>query len=350
MIKLTDIVYYGNGFVATFDDNSVANTQFKVVDGKLTVLGLNPKQKAAMDAFNTSIDTSDPRFQGSPEAMRSMIEETIGSTPTEEAWANDYCYSFNGTEDTSISQAGRGQTGQTFSGAPTTNGYSVSFWMKFTDWAAAKWYELIVKVSAGSAWNSPRFEIFGKGANGGPVYSGHLRLVAREYATVGGPGPDVLSPHASLLDNTWQHFVITSTSTTTVGGDIKIYIDAGTSAIGVGAGLPQPLFDTVTVGCEVNAVNYTGPNSIFGPGFIDEIAIYNKALSASEVFDIYALGKAVDLKTTGPSSSLLTWYRFGDAPGDATQNGIIRDQKGIADLTMIEFPSGYGRVADGPSE
>ena len=81
MIKLTDIVYCGNGFVATFDDNSVANTQFKVVDGKLTVIGLNPKQKTAMDVFNNaSVDTSDVRFQG-PAAIIDLIETTTPATP-----------------------------------------------------------------------------------------------------------------------------------------------------------------------------------------------------------------------------------------------------------------------------
>jgi hypothetical protein len=62
MITLTNIVYQGNGYTATFDDGSVANGQFVVVNGVLTVLGVTPAQEAAIGIFNTNIDIPDSRY------------------------------------------------------------------------------------------------------------------------------------------------------------------------------------------------------------------------------------------------------------------------------------------------
>lgn len=60
-MKITDIVYHGNGATITFDDNSIAEGAYKYVGDELLIVGLNNAQKIALDVFisRNSTATSD---------------------------------------------------------------------------------------------------------------------------------------------------------------------------------------------------------------------------------------------------------------------------------------------------
>lgn len=59
---VTNVAFRGNGFTVTFDDGSVANGLFKVINGVLTIVGLTEAQEAAFETFSNAIDVIDPRF------------------------------------------------------------------------------------------------------------------------------------------------------------------------------------------------------------------------------------------------------------------------------------------------
>lgn len=44
-MNVTDIIYRGNGMTVTFDDGSVANCEYKVMNNELNIIGLNDRQK-----------------------------------------------------------------------------------------------------------------------------------------------------------------------------------------------------------------------------------------------------------------------------------------------------------------
>tara|TARA_B100000029_G_scaffold516741_1_gene633526 strand:- start:10562 stop:11680 length:1119 start_codon:yes stop_codon:yes gene_type:complete len=75
---------------------------------------------------------------------------------------------------------------------------------------------------------------------------------------------------------------------------------------------------------------FNGPAS-FMDVMVDEVSFWDKALSSSEVADIYNGGTPTDL--TG-SSDLVSWWRFGDDASDdfTGSTGQITDQVGSNDL------------------
>ena len=65
-------------------------------------------------------------------------------------------------------------------------------------------------------------------------------------------------------------------------------------------------------------------------GYMCDIAVWDKELSADEITEIYGAGKRVYLKGTTCRSNLLSWWMLGSDTRD-TYNGIIYDQQGSRD-------------------
>jgi len=124
--------------------------------------------------------------------------------------------------------------------------------------------------------------------------------------------------------DSWTHVAMVYESTTVA----KIYIgdtDVTPGSSG-GGGLSATLSNAGTF--KVGA--FTGPGS-FMDVMVDELSFWNKALSSSEVTDIYNGGTPTDL--TG-SSDLVSWWRFGDDASDdfTGTTGQITDVVGSNDL------------------
>ena len=71
-------------------------------------------------------------------------------------------------------------------------------------------------------------------------------------------------------------------------------------------------------------------------GNLDEISIWSKALSASEIADLYNSGVPTDLLTSAPAANLINWFRMGD-PGGTGSYPTISDAKGSIDMTMTNM-------------
>jgi len=99
-------------------------------------------------------------------------------------------------------------------------------------------------------------------------------------------------------------------------------------------------------------ISYTAPYTILGidasigalfafDGFIDEVSLWNKALTAGEVQEIfnstddYCYGGPSNLFQHSAVASLINWWRMGDEPGDALPAGPIIDLIGGINLTTI---------------
>lgn len=135
--------------------------------------------------------------------------------------------------------------------------------------------------------------------------------------------------NADLLKGSWHHIVFSwdkdldyTHSSTTYNGSLKIYIDgvlrnhgASTtpangqtgSATGIVGADSGTVFDSINIGARFNQSNDMDMN-------LDEWALFNTALSDSEVAEIYNSGVPADLSGF---SNLALWFRFGGV-GDAT--------------------------------
>lgn len=79
----------------------------------------------------------------------------------------------------------------------------------------------------------------------------------------------------------------------------------------------------------------------FWKGNIDEVAVYDRVLSLSEIQEMYNLGSPLDLTTLDPQINLVSWWRNGDDPLDSTGGiPVIVDQIGLNDGAPLNMEAG----------
>lgn len=112
-------------------------------------------------------------------------------------------------------------------------------------------------------------------------------------------------------DGDWHHVAFTYNSS-----GMNIYIDGSSISNSVDV---TPL-TTATDNFLIGARRISGTLSKYFNGSIDEVAIFNKALSASKIQQIYdatsvvnGVPQTANLFTGGLSSSLVYWNRMGDS-------------------------------------
>lgn len=133
----------------------------------------------------------------------------------------------------------------------------------------------------------------------------------------------------------WNHFAC-SWDRVDSTDNIKIYIN----------GQPSTDMNTTateddgdfTSDAEIYLGQWNAAASTQFEGAIDEVAVWDEALSAAEIAAIYNEGKATfnldfDSGDYESSDNLVAWWRMGDAE-DATTSTTISDSKGSADLTL----------------
>ena len=139
----------------------------------------------------------------------------------------------------------------------------------------------------------------------------------------------------ALPTSSWHHIAVAYDGGS-VSNDPIFYINGSQSAT----------TEDVTPGAIAQSVNSVGSgvsyiggtnygNNVthlpFRHASIDEVAIYDAVLSASEISDIYSSGKILNLSSSDlgapRTSNLITWIRFGDAvygdAGDPQADGLL---------------------------
>ena len=133
--------------------------------------------------------------------------------------------------------------------------------------------------------------------------------------------------------NTWYHMAFVYNESESSNSDkLKFYLD-GTELPNETTGFALTSLNTVTASFGIGAPFTTG----FLTGNLDEIAIWNKALTSTQVQSIYnatSSGLTKDLSTI-ESSNLKHWWRMGD--GDTYPT--ITDNAGNNDGTMTNMSS-----------
>ena len=126
-------------------------------------------------------------------------------------------------------------------------------------------------------------------------------------------------------DELWHHFVGVWDSNTALG-TLQVYVDGtvGTNTI-----------PTQGISISSSAVNvYAGTTSVFSNHFegnVDEMSIWNKALTSVEILEIYNNGDPINLNDHSKFTDVISWWRMGDRNDTST---TTFDQSGSNDGTL----------------
>ena len=221
-------------------------------------------------------------------------ETTVGATTPDVSLGNDLglinspaivpghngnCFQFDGT--TQLLGLNH-TTNPNDTGLPiySTTGYTVAFWVNAAGTVAAN----KTIFSEGIAGNTgPLFNIASQGG-------GKLRLFLRNNAN--SPLLNNVASVGVVLDGTWHHVAWTDNN-----GTAKLYFDGvpDTANFNYTAGGGPTLNNT-----SVGALLRTPPVNFF-PGKIDEIAVWRRVLSQSEIQTLIASGIPTPIPATAPT-------------------------------------------------
>lgn len=195
-----------------------------------------------------------------------------------------------------------------FGNGSTDSPFSISAWIKPINNARFR-----IAFKYGTALKEYYFQTAGGGALQVSINSSASIYIGRNGQT-------------SISENVWTHVVCTydgSGNKNNVNVYINGVLDNGTT---ISSGTYTAMSNT-SQPFEIG--RYSGGSS--ADGSIDEVAVFNSELSASDVTAIYGSGVATSLSSY---SSLISWWRMGD--GD-TSPTIVDNGSGGNNGTMTNF-------------
>ena len=232
--------------------------------------------------------------------------------PAVGSFSNLYSVNFDGVDD--FVNCGDNDN-LSFGNATTDSPFTFSLWAKVDDLNTA---HILIEKQNSSNDREYVFYIGDDGAIYNNIYSNGVTLNRRGRKT-----------STSLISiNTWHHIVMTydGQGGNNASDGIKIYLD------NVRVDNANNQKNTY-----VAMKNTSNPFKIgeFIGGNIDEVAVFNTELSASDVRDIYNSGEPSSLSSY---SSLVSWWRMGDNNGGA--GTTITDEGGGGNNgTLVNGPT-----------
>jgi hypothetical protein len=227
----------------------------------------------------------------------------VGATPPA-PFVNTYSMEFDGVDE-SFTIADNDNL--SFGNGVTDSPFSISAWVKMTD---ATRFRIVNKYDSNLEY------LFSTGGTDRIVFNCYdnsaSARIGRQYSTA-----------LTSFEGQWIHLVATYNGSSSSSG-LKIYLNG------------SRVDDTDSNSGTYTAMeNTTAPLEIgknlttYASGLIDETAIFNTELSASDVTTIYNSGAPADLSSLSP----LSWWRMGD--GDTFSN-----PGGLGNWTLTDNGSG----------
>lgn len=200
--------------------------------------------------------------------------------------------------------------------------FSLSAWVKTTD----------TNASLMSKWQS--------GAPAGYLFQLNSSSLLFGMVNVWSTDGFWVTAPCSPSDGSWHHMAVTYSGSGDSSG-VQFYLDS------VLLTKNAPSFDNL-VSSVVNTVEFRLARDVSGAdapfaGAMDEVAVYNKVLSADEVKWIFNTGWGNDLNSVRAPSNLVSWWMMGEH----TAGGVVPDwaAMGSYDLTLVGSPTVQ---SDGP--
>jgi hypothetical protein len=197
-----------------------------------------------------------------------------------------------------------------------TDAFSISVWIKTTDT-----FGMVVAKQLDSApFTGWRWGV-DNGKSSIEMASGSSNFIRRETTSTG------------LGDGFWHNIVITYSGSGTAAG-VNLYIDDTLQGM---ATTSDNLSGTIASAATFK-VGVRGPSSGQYAGNVDEVSVWDKALSGSEITDIYNSGTPSDLAEHSASANQVGWWRMGDE--DDTISSIKDRSTNSNDGTPTNMESG----------
>lgn len=192
--------------------------------------------------------------------------------------------------------------------ATLTTPFSLSFWFKIP--------------MNGSADQSIATKF--NGSQGYRVYTSSSDAKLYFVITNSDSSFQIVSANA-LNDGQWHYATIIYSGNSNRSG-MSMYIDELPAVVGTDSPISSTISNTSTL---YLGTSYTAGNE-FLKGYLDNVKLYNRALSGSEIQQLYRIGagakiasSARGVASTGLNSGLLSWWTFD---GKDISNGLILDK------------------------
>jgi len=253
-------------------------------------------------------------------SMRRGLRSAVYGAPKAAAWqAPSSSIAFDGTNDYA-------KTGDMAASIPQ-GAHTVSWWMK--------------AVAPAPNWDAYMWS----GPTGVTPYQWHRALLAssstytqlRDSAGTGAVGVFQGTHTPYLQDGTWQHWCYTCAATSSLTGNLVVYVD-GQAAI-TRAGAPAWLSTADFVIYLARWGTYVGDYSECN---IAEVTVWDYQLSATQVQNLWNSGTVTDPQdTTGISTDPVHYWRMGSNMSGST---TVLDELGGVNLELYNGAATSGDV------
>ena len=235
---------------------------------------------------------------------------------------------------------------------------TLEMWMRIPDVSANE----VILFSLGKTGGVPgtpgwhEWSLGYRGAAAGGAYflqAGAFNGLASYYATTN--TPYIHTPTNTITDNNWHHVAIVSSGP----GSLGVYVDGVAQTVTVSAGVPADAlgFFDAAVGVDNMLIHGILRDDLWpynGPAMIDEIAIYNRPLSAAEIQALYLAGANGKCHGDSDGDGLpdaweiangLNPYDPADANADSDHDGLTNAQEYAAGTNPLDASSAL-RISD----
>lgn len=275
------------------------------------------------DDCDTCTTANDMSGNGNTGTMYNAAGPTVGDLHTPDGRVNRGAF-FDGTNDY--------VDGGNFSDNPTN--LSVSLWLRSTDDNG------YILTKANDTSSAPGWSVI---LSGGKIEF----LIAQN-----GSNYKYILTDGTYNDNKWHHLAATKDAS----NNIALYLDGSSVSSAVSAGTVTTTSNAINV-----RVGVIGNGTFFYAGYVDEIRIYNRALSVGEIKHLYESGLGTKVVTKSPNKTgLVGFWNFDDA--DSGTNVADRSGNGndgtmyttcatvAGDLHTTSGKNGNGATLDGTND
>ena len=343
----TTVKLYVNGSLETTATNAAFGAGFGTSSNTDTLIGcfrgnvINIDGKvdevAVWDSVLTASEITKVYNSGEPFDLTSNDGNYTSSTDLQGYWRFED-NTVSGSNGTIADSSGNSRTATTKNGVtfstdipvPHTNNYSISLDGEDTYLSIGNPSDLQITGNMTiSAWfktsSGSNNRIIDKDGGGGQPRSYILLLVSNKLRWVrfnaSGTGYTIDTVD-TFNDNAWHHVVVTNKTS----GTIDIYVDGTALTLGTGTGNYTNVTSSGNSGITMNnaavGINmgyFAATTSQYFDGLIDEVAIWDDVLTASEVTAIYNNGAPTDLTTDAgnyaSSANLQGHWRMEEGSG-----------------------------------